>query len=282
MARYITAGGGSGGGGTAAPTADWAEDVTSDDSLGRVGLITPEDAVVADALAYLLAKEGEDATADDSLTFPLLAPRYAEDVNANDLTKLALISVRVGRSGTPDTDLMFDAWNDQTAPTVNHGNSDPLAFRGITTVTPGSDEIRAYIALDLTGFAGCTAVTGLDLVVRVNNNNALTATNATCTFTYSAAKPFTESTTTWNAPPTIGTAAGSSVQSIAAGGAFATYTFSVTQANLANVLGNWLLCTFTGPSGATGLLRDSFQISSRDGGTDGNRPAATFTAQRGT
>lgn len=273
---------GGGGGATTldVPTARWSEDATVGDDF-RIQFSTPEDATVDDALAYLLVKEGEDATVDDVWT-QFIQSAHAEDATANDLVKLQIITLRVGRSGTPDSDLMFDAWTEQTSTGLNNGNSDPLAVRGVTTVTPGNDERRGYIAIDLTGFSGCTALTGLDLVVRVNNSNTLTATTLTCTFTYTATKPFTESTVTWASPPTIGTAAGSATASIAAGGAFANYTFSVSQANLANVLGNWLLCTFTGPSGSTGLLRDNFQISSRDGATDGNRPAVSFTAQRGT
>ncbi len=284
-----TSGGGGGTPTTDVPTARWAEDANSADALGALLVAEPENVSVADAFAYLIVKEGEDTNSDDAWS-QFIAGAYGEDSSSNDLAKVTLLDVDVARTGTPDSDLMFDAYTNQLAAfaATNFGNTS-LQCRGVTTVSPGSDEQRAYIAIDLRGFLGFVGVNAFTggtqaflVTVQAANSNLLAGTALTCNFRYSAAKPFTESTVTWNSPPSLGSSVISPTATVAAGGGFAAYTFGLTAGQLSPCLGNWLLLTFTGPSAATTVLVDTFTIKSRDDATASNRPKFSLAAQIGT
>jgi hypothetical protein len=278
---------GSGGGAVTldVPTARWSEDVSAGDAP-VIGSALTEDASVDDALALMLAKMNEDTSVDDAWSQFILSA-YNEDASVNDLALMRLLNVDVARTGTPDSDLMFDAWTDQTSTGTNHGNA-TLQCRGVTTVSPTNDEQRAYLAIDLTGLAGCAVgdylpgPASFTLDIQAANSNILTATTLTCECRSVSTKPFTESTVTWASPPTLGTSLGTTTVSVAAGGGFAAYTLRFTFAQISTLPGNWMLLIFTGPSAATAALRDTFTIKSRDDATAGNRPKFSIVFQRGT
>lgn len=270
-----------GGGGTPTvdtPSARFSEDATAEDIL-KVATVHSEDATVDDSLTSVLVTNPEAATADDLFAVPLVFPAFSEDATANDVAKVVLLSVDVARSGTPDSDLMFDAYIDQLAAVAgnNFGNAD-LKVKGKATVT--NDEQRGLLALKLTDFTSWTANnTGLTFSVKAATSSILVATTVTWTATRSAAQPFTESTVTWNAPPPAGTAVTSGTFSVATGAAQA-FTFTITAAQLGACLGQWLLVTFTCASAA---LPDTVTVTSRDNATASNRPTfAIDNIQRGT
>lgn len=277
---------GSGGGTTTTnvPSARWSEDTNvSDEPV--IGLKLADDVNVDDAFAYLIAKEGEDFNVDDGWS-QFIQAAFDETANFNDLTKMLILNVINGPSGTPDNDFMFDSRTNQAAATTNYGNSTIMIAKGASTV-PGSDESRGYLCVDLTGFSGCTGFTDSSalfgnsayLQFRASNSNALLASNMSWAIYYNASKPFTESTVTWNAPPSLGTLLASGTISVAAGGAFANYSIAINAAGMSLCYGKYMTFVFTGTGGA---LPDTYTVQARDHGTVGQRPFFNFAAQRGT
>lgn len=269
-------------GGTA--TALWAEDSNVADEP-VMGAVLTEDASVDDAFAYLIAKEGEDSQVDDAWSQFILSA-YAEDTNVNDLTQIQVLSVDVSRTGTPDSDMMFDAWTDQASPSTNHGN-ESLKCKG-ASVAPGSDVRNAYIAIDLTALTGFTGVNLLNgntqafsITIQVANSNGLLASSMNWSLRYTTLKPFTESTVAYNAAGNLGTAVNitSGSVSVPAGGGFSAFTIGTTAALMAPAWGNWLVLFLTGANGAA---PDTYTIKSRDDATTANRPTFSLAIQRGT
>lgn len=274
----------SGGGGGATtldvPSARWSEDATTDDVLASELAASPEDITADDIFRLLYVSNPENATADDAGLIPLMAPLFAEDATANDLTKCVISTVDVSRSGTPDSDKMFDGYANQLAATAgtNFGNAN-LQVKGVSTA-PGSDAQNAYIAVDLTDLANFTAGnTGFTLTYQASQNALLAATTDTLvwTITRSATKPFTESTMTWNTKPAAGTAVSNGTNTVAGANTVGTFTATASAAQLGAALGQWLLITFTA---ATAALPNTFTIISRDQAAQ--RPTWTLNyVQRG-
>lgn len=274
----------SGGGGGATtqdvPFATWGDDATTADDFRVISLLA-EDATTDDAIRLLLLTNPENATADDSLTIPLMLSDYAEDATTNDLTKVIINTVDVSRSGTPDSDKMFDGYANQLAASAgtNFGNAN-LLVKGVSTA-PGSDAENGYIVIDLTDLTNFTAGgTGFTLTYQASQNALLAATTDTLvwTLTRSATKPFTESTMTWNTKPAAGTAVSNGTNTVSGANTVGTFTATATAAQIAPALGQWLMCTFTA---ATAALPNTFTVISRDQAA--NRPTWTLNyIQRGT
>lgn len=282
----------SGGGGGATtllvPTARWSEDVSADDSFASGLVASPEPAQVDDALSLLIAQQLEDVTLDDAWVH-FGAPVYSDDAQVNDKVVMTMLDVDVSRTGTPDNDLMFDAYTNQTAATAgtNFGNAD-LLVRGPASIG-NANERKAYLAIDFTGMTGFGQNNQLNgftsafgLTIQFSNSNGLVAATLNVNFRAVASKPFTESTITWNnstALATTGTSVASTTRSVPAGGGFSASTFFLTASNMSNIWGNWMLVVF---SMAGAAIPDTVTIRSRDNATASNRPKFSWSAQRGT
>lgn len=272
----------SGGGGGAVtqdvPSARWSEDGVVDDALASELVASPEDVTADDIFRLLYVTNPENATADDAALFPLILPHYAEDATGNDLAKIRFVTVDVSRSGTPDTDPMFDAYGDQLAANAatNFGNAN-LAVK--KTAPAGSNAKTGWLAIDLTNYSGYTAG-GTGLTLSFTASTTLLALTQTLAWAAArtAAKPFTESTVTWNAPPTAGTAVTSGTVAVSATPTL--FTITVTAAQLGAALGQWLTFTFS-VTDAADLGVDTVTITSRDQASA--RPTFTIDyIQRGT
>jgi hypothetical protein len=268
-----------GGGGTTTqnvPSARWSEDANCDDALGSVFFANPENATADDILALVLFTNPENAQIADARQVPLMAPKFSEDATVNDLTKVRLVTVDVSRTGTPDSDPMFDAYGDQALGTTNFGNANLQVKKNAPAA---STEKRAWLAIDLTNYTPWTAGgTGLSLTFTASTTLLALTQNMTWAASRSAAKPFVESTVTFNAPPTAGTAVDTGTVAVSA--TPTVFTITVTAANLGAALGQWLMFTFT-VTDATDLGIDTVTITSRDQASA--RPTYTLDfMQRGT
>lgn len=200
------------------------------------------------------------------------APTYDDHLRLIDAFSMQLTSLIVGRSGTPDTDQISDAYADQLAANAgtNFGNAS-LQAKGASTA-PGSDQKIAWIQVDLTKVTGVTAgAAGGSITFKASTSNLLIATALTVGFAVQASRWFTESTMTWNTgrpTPTTTALTGPSV----ATGAAASYTVTFTQAQLDTMIGKWVIFQFTTAGGA---LPDTVTILSRDDATASNRPSFT-------
>lgn len=254
--------GGSSGGGGGSPTTIYDDDLRLVDAY-RFGSTRNDPLRLIDA-ARLGSTRNDPVRLVDAYRITATASRN-DLLRLDDAGRYQLTDLIVGRSGTPDTDQMSDAWVDQAATGVNHGN-ESLLVKGKTTV--GSDERASYLQVDLTRVTGHSAGTaGGSLAYIASTSSILTATTLNVTFAVQAARWFTESTVTWATGP-VQTPTSLANQSIATGAA-ATYTTTFTQAQLSTMLGNWVLFTFRSPTGA---LTDTITILSRDNATASNRP----------
>lgn len=255
------------------PSARWSEDATVDDSFSMLTRQN-EDVSVDDILAFLLVTNPENANVDDAWSTFLLNA-YAEGATVNDLAILRIVNVDVARSGTPDNDPMFDAWASQLAPDANFGNANLLVKKN--TVAEFTER-QGFLAIDLTNYGNFTAGgTGLTLSVTASTTLLALVQAVAWSATRHAAKPFTESTLTWNNRPAAGTAVTNGTINVAA--APARFNIVVPAANLAACLGQWLLFTFT-VADVLDLGIDTATIVSRDQIAD--RPTYTIDfLQRG-
>lgn len=277
--RYATISGG--GGGTPdvnVPSFRYSEDFNADDAIGSLLVTNPEEFTLDDELEMLLVANPENVSLGEEFNFPIVTPTYAEDVTGNDLVKARFLDVDVGRSGTPDSDQMWDAWTDQAATTTNHGN-EALLVKGKSTAA--NDERRGYIGLNFSWAGDWTSVTsGIDVVVQASNSSILLALTVNWDFRSVTTKPFTESTVTWASPPTLGTSRNTGSFSVPAGGAFSNFTISLAANGTQFLCGNYGLIVFTC---ASTVAPDTATIRSRDDGTAGNRPKWSLNSlQRGT
>lgn len=268
---------GGGGGATTlnVPTSRWDENVTVDDALVLQSLLA-EDFTVGDDITLLSVRTLEDINTDDSLSTPLITPAYAEDVTVNDLAKVRFVTVDVARSGTTDSNPMFDAYGDQALGTTNFGNAN-LSVKKNTVA--GATEKRGWLCVDLTNYGPWTAQNaGLTLTFQAATSLLVGTQAMTWTATWTAAKPFVESTVTFNALPTAGTAMTSG--SVAVANIAGSFTATITAAQLQAALGNWLTFTFT-VTDAADLGLETVTVTSRDQAA--NRPTYTIDfLQRGT
>lgn len=268
-----------GGGGTPTvntPSARWSDDADCADALGPLLVSNPEAATVDDVLAMLLVTNPEAATAGEEWNVPLMQAAWAEDASTNDLTKVRLVTVNVARSGTPDTDPLFDAYGDQVLNTTNFGNAN-LQVKKSAAV--GSNSKIGWLVIDLTNYSGWTASgTGLALTFRASTSLLVGNTTLAWSSQRVATKPFTESTVTYAAPPTAGTAVQSGTVDVA--NAAADFTITITAANLGACLGQWLIFIFQ-VTAVADLGVDTITIVSRDQAA--NRPTYSIDLiQRGT
>lgn len=216
----------------------------------------------------------EDSQVADEIQSLFTSP--AEDSQVNDLTQIVISSVDVARSGTPDNDPMFDTWTDQAGANNNHGG-ELLSVKGKHTV--GNNERRGYVAIDLTWASDFSAVgTGFTYTFIVSHDGIGTI-NLFYDVRRSVAKPFTESTATWNAPPALGNQIATGQIGVAAG-AGSVKTITIPAVDVDPALGEWILIVFTAASFVTTNI---FTILSRDHLTASERPKWALDAiQRGT
>ncbi len=268
----------SGGGGTPTvevPSARWSDDAQAADALASVLVANPEDAQVDDALGSVLVTNPEAAQVDDPWIH-FIHGAWGEDASTNDLTKLRFVTVDVARTATPDADPMYDAYGDQVLNTTNFGNAN-LQVKKSAAV--GSNAKIGWLALDLSNYSGMEAGgTGLSLTFRAATSLLAGTQTLAWSTQRTAAKPFTESTVTYAAPPAAGTAVESGTVAVA--NAAADFTITVAGGNLGACLGQWLVFIFQ-VTAAADLGVDTITIVSRDQAA--NRPTyAIDFIQRGT
>lgn len=268
----VTVGGGGG------PTAKYAEDVNIGDDLVVKSLLA-DDVNIGDDLVVktLLA---DDVTVDDALSVTVL-PKYAEDVNINDLLKTTIAVTDTGRSGTPASDLLQETMVQQSNPAVNFGNASPTLVQAATALN--ADATRTMFEIDLTKFAGMVsqAVAAPFTLTMKASTSGLVATAMQYDLYRHTAKPFVEDTVTWNDNP--GSALGTAIVtagSVSINTTLTTFTITMTEAQLnSSLTDGWVYLVFR----STGtVLRPIFSITAREGGTAADRPTLDLLLQRGT
>lgn len=252
--------------GTGGAGPEFDEPLTVTDA-GIMGFAKNEPLVMADAAVMGFAKNEPLLLPDDYAMTDLFA--YDDPLTLDDAFAMTAADLIVGRSGTPDTDQISDAWVDQAAPTVNHGN-ESLQSKQPSTV-PGSDDKFAYIQVDLTRVTGVTAGAAGGTLAIIASIPGILVTSLATFFAVSTSPFITESTLTWNNQPAPSWTA-LNVLSIAVGAA-ATYTVTFTQAQLATMIGKWVVFGF-GSNNAV-AVPVTVTILSRDNATASNRPKFT-------
>lgn len=252
-----------GGGGAASPTSTFGDALALDDSYTHRPARS-EIGVFVDAYRHR-PQRNDPVTVADAYTMTTGASRNDTAV-LDDAGRYQLTDLLVGRSGTPDTDMMSDAWVDQASTGTNHGNESLLIKQPSTA--PGSDARRAYLQLNLTSLSGHTAGAAGATLSIVASQTGVTAASFNVQYATQASRWFTESTLTWANRP-AGTPAVLPSVSVAAGAA-ATYAISIAQADLAAMLGTWVL--FILLNGTAAAVPPTFTVLSRDNATASNRP----------
>lgn len=219
---------------------------------------------------------GQPMTVTGSGEFEVIEPvtaRWTDQVNAQDALRVALLNSEWGRSGTPDTDQAGDAWVFQNEGANNFGNED---LQVQSTDAVGNQRKRAFVAIDLTWAANFVGQSGTPFMFRflVSHNLIGAAADMLYAVTRHAARPFTESTVTWDNQPSAGTAVTNGNISIPDGAA-STQVITLTKVQLDPCLGQWLLITFNDDDI---VLRPIFIVRSRDGAS--NRWSADVRLQR--
>lgn len=171
------------------------------------------------------------------------------------------------RSGAPDSDKWGDAWTDaaigQTG--TNHGNESPIIAASIVGA-----ERRAYVKVDLRGFSKTATGNAHTITCRVMNSSLIAAqTLRLRAGGNGSTSPFTESTIAQNNQPAIPTDVDITSGNVAAN-TTQTLTFTLTDTQMNELLGEWALLLFT----SAGL--SDMRIVSREG-TAADRIALNFT-----
>ena len=162
-----------------------------------------------------------------------------------------------------------DTYIQQAAPTTTAGSATILLAK-LSTVA-GSNEERAIIAYDLTGYAG-TTITSATFHFACETD-AAAAANAPWDIRTRASPGFTESTAHWNnTQPLAGTVRQSgtvNAPSNTLGPAWAARTIAADATLRANMPGNWVFLRFTGAD-ALGVNR--IRIQSKENGSPTQLP----------
>lgn len=264
-------GGGGGGGGGGAPTFIITEPQRRADQMLLPGLRFAEPQRRADALRLnqLLLRDQQNRA--DLARIPSINAVLSESQRRADLARFTVNISATSRSGTPDNDMWGDGWVDATIAqtNTNHGNETPL---NISAALTGAR--RAFIKVDLRKFSGLTAATAGTVGFRMTNVSGLTDATVGWSVTNSGAgNPFTESTLNNANAPTVNAVASGSL-TVQANNNNAAKTFSIPQATLTALLGNWALIVFTGDTLA------AVTTPSRENATLANRMSLSFTATR--
>lgn len=259
------------------PSVEFDEDVQINDSLS-LGTILTDEIEVNDQLV-LGTILTDELQVNDSLIHTI-DTLYSEGNNVNDLFTASILNVNVPRTGTPDTDKMFDAYVDQALPTTNFGNAD-LKIKKSTAV--GNNEKKAILTIDLTELGDFTAGNngagfGFNINYWHNTTNVALAQAYTVQVYAASTKPFTESTVTWDNGATVGSLI-RSFGFLAPVGAPALRSALLSVSETQQAIGKWLTYVFIVDAIAdTGI--ETVTITSRDAAA--NRPTFDLYLKRGT
>lgn len=214
--------------------------------------------------------------ADDRFAHADLLTLHADTAGVtDDFPKAQFRNLVFARSGTPDTDPCGDGWVDQVLPSANHGNENPLITKGKSTLA--DDERRTLMEFDFTRYANMTAfVGGLHrFIFRANNSDLLLTVDLTVQLSTLAARPFTESTVNWTNHPAAGTVVKTETFTLPANST-AFYTFTLTDTQLGDLLGDWGYIRMTAP---TAVAPITLNIDGREASA-ANRPRWDFDLKR--
>jgi hypothetical protein len=194
----------------------------------------------------------------------------------DDFPKAQFRNWTCSRSASPDTDPGCDAWVDQANAGTNHGNESPLLVSGKSTLA--DDERRALLEFDFTRYANMTAFVGgiHQLTLRVVNTDIVLPVDLTVQLSRLAARPFTESTVTWNNQPAAGTVIKSEVFTLAANST-SSIVMTLTDAQMDDLLGDWGYVRLTSPSVVTPITID---VMSREDADLADKPRWDFDLKR--
>lgn len=198
-----------------------------------------------------------------------LVTKTPDTENRTDLGNVVMKLTAISRSASPDSDSWGDAWTDSTVGQTgtNNGNSTPLQFGNVTVGTK-----LAYIQIDLTKFKNLTATGAAHTLVFQVVNNDVTSTAFQVAMQGQAGKPFTESTLTQsNQPATPSAITRAPTAAVGAN----TITVTLTNAEMQQLLGNWVLIVL----GKSFAGTNAWTMPSREDATASNRMALTFTAK---
>lgn len=218
-------------------------------------------------------KHADTLRATDKLGTDTVTHSDTAKLKPDKLSLVRITNANVGRSGSPDADVAGDAWIDKANTGTNHGNED-LSVNGEVLNT----EKRGLLEFDFTKFGNLTRLAGGThrFVFRASHSAAVGSNDLRVRLTTQASRPFTESTVTWTGEP----AEGANLKSVAVAvtaGAAADYTITISDAEMANFLGNWVYVRML--SEAT-LPATVFTVVSRDNATAANRPRWSFDLER--
>lgn len=199
----------------------------------------------------------------DHLSFVDVAETQLDTSAFGDgFSKAQIREAEYRRSATPDTDPGGDTVVSQATPTTPAGASAPNFFKGKATLA--NDEVRALVEIDFTRFAGMNAYPGglhRIFLKNVTNPDLLLSVDITMELSRLAARPFTESTVTWNTMPAAGTVIKSQTGTIPANSTIA-FAMTLTDAQMNDLLGDWAYVRMTSPGAVTPI---AVNFTSREG-----------------
>lgn len=207
-------------------------------------------------------KRGRSTTVTSSMSY-----QPPDRVGRSSKLTATISLLAVARSATPDNDEWGDAWTHAALGQidVNHGNEAQLQCQN----TLG--EKRAFMKINLLTYGTRYTATGNahGMTIYVGGNGSgLAAVVLTLAFGVSATSPFTESTITRLNQPAMPTLFTKTIN-VPAGAAFLPYNITFTDAEMQQLLGQWVLIVLTVPALTTSTLNPR-------GREDTNKPSLNF------
>lgn len=214
---------------TATGTATYDEDLDITDE--PIGAATLQDAVEVrdDPVGSVILQDAHNLNDDLAATSSTV-----DDEVTLDETQL---EARVQVQPTEDT------WIDEDDPNATHGNDAILLCRKNVVAVHGAR--IAYHLYDLTKVDGFTALADASHHYNRDSDHVVGLIDLTVEVFVSAAKPFDDSTATWNNPPTEGTLLSSTTQPTGTGAGSTSVTAHTAAEWASDVEGNWLMVKYT-------------------------------------
>lgn len=224
----------------------WPDNIKMRDSLGTVNPRLQDAMRISDSVGTIKPVLTDTFKLSDtriSTASSVVAQKPDAYVLRDAFTDAALTTVKYAASGTPNTDPGGDTYIDQAVPATNFGATTPILIRAETVAGVSADAQEVWVEIDFTKFANMTVKAGgvHKFNFTMKNVGLLTPTVIGTAYVF-VARPFTESTLTWNNKPALPGAQGAlPVFSPPADNLDHPYIWTFADADITTFLGKWLL-----------------------------------------
>jgi hypothetical protein len=199
------------------------------------------------------------------VSIPSASSQAQDSEQRSDQAKFTAAWTATARSGSPDSDAWGDAWvNAAVGQTgTNNGNAANLDCTNLVT-----GQRRAIIEFDLTRFTGHTAAGNTHTLAVSITAGALGGATVSFDFSATTSRPWTESTVTNANLPASTTLF--TLTAVTTAGATQTFNLTLTDAQLAQLLGKWVQVLARTPAATT----STHTVAGRE---SASKPVLTFT-----